>query len=280
MILILVRGRRRWPHAHAWYPLLLPIIAFPEAAQLRDLFVDDWRDRYLLAIEAAVFPEPPRCGWADSRPSCSARFCRPVICRTSCSCRSWRACCMRAQTTPFYDVMAATVLGYLTCYVIFLTFPTEGPAHTLRHLHTQPLPDGPLRSAVVFVQKAGTHGNAFRVRTWSGPWFPVIFAGGYAARLVPWLLPLLALMGVGAVYDRYHYASDIIAGAAIVCLRRSRLDCATEPGTEDSCGRSSLVRSRRSPCCCRARSPRTRARSARDDVRRHGGALPGFDPGH
>ena len=59
MILILVRGRRRWPHAHAWYPLLLPIIAFPEAAQLRDLFVDDWRDRYLLAIEAAVFPEPP-----------------------------------------------------------------------------------------------------------------------------------------------------------------------------------------------------------------------------
>ena len=67
--------------------------------------------------------------------------------------------------------MAATVLGYLTCYVIFLTFPTEGPAHTLRHLHTQPLPDGPLRSAVVFVQRAGTHGNAFPSAHVVGPWF-------------------------------------------------------------------------------------------------------------
>jgi membrane-associated phospholipid phosphatase len=99
--------------------------------------------------------------------------------------------------------------------VIFLVFPTEGPAHTLRHLHTQPLPHGPLRATVEFVQRAGTHGNAFPSAHAVGAVVPVFFAWRYAPKLVPWLLPLLVLMCVGAVYDRYHYASDMIGGVMI-----------------------------------------------------------------
>ena len=218
MALILALGAlsRRLPHAHAWYPLLLPIIAFPEAAQLRDLFVDEWRDGYLLAIEAAVFPEPPTV-WLGRFTSTlfsetlqagylSYFLFLPIVAGVL---------YLRDDKRPFDGVMAATVLGYLTCYVIFLTFPTEGPAHTLRHLHTQPLPDGPLRSTVLFVQRAGTHGNAFPSAHVVGAVVPVIFAWRHVPKLVPWLLPPLALMGVGAVYDRYHYASDIIAGAVI-----------------------------------------------------------------
>ena len=216
LILTLASWSRRLPHAHAWYPLLLPIIAFPEAAQLRDLFVDEWRDGFLLAIEAAVFSEPPTV-WLGRFTSTlvsevlqagylSYFLFLPIVAAVLYP---------RADKTPFFDVMAATTLGYLTCYVIFLTFPTEGPAHTLRHLHTQPLPDGPLRSAVMFVQRAGTHGNAFPSAHVVGAVVPVIFAWRHVPKLVPWLLPLLALMGVGAVYDRYHYASDIIAGAVI-----------------------------------------------------------------
>jgi membrane-associated phospholipid phosphatase len=121
----------------------------------------------------------------------------------------------RQDKAPFFGVMAATVLGYLTCYVIFLVFPTEGPAHTLRHLHTQPVPAGPLRSAVEFLQKAGTHGNAFPSAHAVGAVVPLIFARRYAPRLVPWLLPLLVLMCLGAVYDRYHYASDMAGGVVI-----------------------------------------------------------------
>ena len=216
MILTLVRARRRWPHAHAWYPLLLPIIAFPEAAQLRDLFVDDWRDRYLLAIEAAVFAEPPTV-WLGRFTSTlfsetlQAGYLSYFLFLPIVAFVLYR----REDKAPFYGVMAATVLGYLTCYVIFLTFPTEGPAHTLRHLHTQPLPAGPLRSAVVFVQKAGTHGNAFPSAHVVGAVAPMMFAHRYVRPLVPWLLPLFLLMCVGAVYDRYHYASDMVGGALI-----------------------------------------------------------------
>ena len=207
---------KRWPHAHAWYPLLLPIIAFPEAAQLRDLLVDDWRDAYLLAIESAAFPEPPTVWLSRFNSTVFSEILQagylsyfvflPIVAVVL----YWRE-----DKAPFFGVMAAVVLGYLTCYVIFLVFPTEGPAHTLRHLHTQPLPHGPLRATVEFVQKAGTHGNAFPSAHAVGAVVPVIFARRYAPKLVPWLLPLLVLMCVGAVYDRYHYASDMVGGVLI-----------------------------------------------------------------
>lgn len=216
LILALVFSRRRLPHAHAWYPLLLPIIAFPEAAQLRDLFVDEWRDDYVLAFEAALFAEPPTA-WLGRWPSTvvseilqagylSYFLFLPLVAGVL---------YVRGEAAPFYGVMSAVVLGYLTCYVIFLVFPTEGPAHTLRHLHTQPLPTGPLRSTVEFVQKAGTHGNAFPSAHAVGAAVPLIYAWRYVPKLVPWLLPLLMLMCVGAVYDRYHYASDMIGGVVI-----------------------------------------------------------------
>lgn len=216
LILALVFLSRRLPDAHAWYPLLLPIIAFPEAAQLRDLIVDDWRDRYLLAIEASMFPAPPTV-WLGRFTSTlfsevlqagylSYFLFLPVVAGILYS---------RANKSPFFGVMAATVLGYLTCYVLFLVFPTEGPAHTLRHLHTQPLPRGPFHAAVEFLQKAGTHGNAFPSAHAVGAVVPLIFAHRYVPSLVPWLLPLLLLMCVGAVYDRYHYASDMLGGVMI-----------------------------------------------------------------
>ncbi len=43
----------------AWYPLAMPLITFEEVAQLNFLFVDGWRDRYLLAIEEWLFTKPP-----------------------------------------------------------------------------------------------------------------------------------------------------------------------------------------------------------------------------
>jgi membrane-associated phospholipid phosphatase len=216
LIVALVHWSRRWPDAHAWYPLVLPIIAFSEAAQLRDLFVDDWRDAYLLAIEAAVFPEPPTV-WLGRFSSMlfsevlQAGYLSYFLFLPIVAFVLYR----REDKAPFYGVMAATVLGYIACYVIFLVFPTEGPAHTLRHLHSQPLPRGPFRAAVEFLQKAGTHGNAFPSAHAVGAVAPMMFAYRYVRNLVPWLLPLFLLMGIGAVYDRYHYASDMVGGAVI-----------------------------------------------------------------
>ena len=242
LILALVSLSRRLPHAHAWYPLLLPIIAFPEAAQLRDLFVDDWRDGYLLAIEAAVFSEPPTLWLGRFSSTLLSEILQggylsyflflPIVAGVL-----YR----REDKAPFHGVMAAAVLGYLTCYAIFLVFPTEGPAYTLRHLHTHPLPNGPLRSIVAFVQKAGTHGNAFPSAHAVGAVVPLIYAWRFVPKLVPWLAPLLPLMCIGAVYDRYHYASDMIGGvligvaaAALVMTAQSRPRLAVRLGLASS----------------------------------------------
>jgi membrane-associated phospholipid phosphatase len=216
LIAVLAWRQTRWPTAHAWYPLVIPLLAFPEAALLHDLFVDEWRDRYLLAFEAALFPQPPTV-WLGGFSSVAfsetvqlgyLSFFLFLPCVAA-------VLYIRPQQQPFFGLMAATMLGYVICYTIFLLFPTEGPAHTLRHLHTQPLPSGPLYSAVLFLQKAGTHGNAFPSAHAVGAVVPVIFAWRYAPRLAPWLLPLLVLMCIGAVYDRYHYASDMIGGLIV-----------------------------------------------------------------
>jgi membrane-associated phospholipid phosphatase len=110
--------------------------------------------------------------------------------------------------------MAASVLAYLGCYVVFLAWPTEGPAHTLRGLAV-PIAEGPLRDVVRFVQQAGVHGNAFPSAHVAGAMPPLVYAWRHAPRLAPVLACLIVLMGLGAVHDGYHYASDVIAGAAM-----------------------------------------------------------------
>jgi membrane-associated phospholipid phosphatase len=228
LIVVLMRCRARWPHAHAWYPLLLPLIAFHETAVLHDLFVDGWQDQYILAFEARLFEVPPTVWLQQFRRQTFSEMLQfgyvsyflflPFI---------GFVLYRREDKQPFYGLMAATMLAYVVCYVIYLVFPTEGPAHTLRTLHTLPIPEGPLASLVQFTQRAGTHGNAFPSAHVAGAVVSALFAARYALRYAPLLFALLVLMCAGAVYDRYHYASDIAGGlligiaAALWTMRKS-----------------------------------------------------------
>jgi membrane-associated phospholipid phosphatase len=227
LIVTISRDRERWRVAHAWYPLLLPLLAFQETALLHDIFISEWQDRYILDFEAWLFDVPPTV-WLQQfrRQSFSEMlqfgylsyflflpFLGVVLYR-------------RPDKAPFFALVAATMLAYVTCYVIYLVFPTEGPAHTLRHLHTLPVPAGPMASLVQFTQQAGTHGNAFPSAHVAGAVVPVLFAAKYAIRYAPLFAAASILMCAGAVYDRYHYASDVAAGlligagAAVFIMRR------------------------------------------------------------
>jgi membrane-associated phospholipid phosphatase len=215
-IVVLRRRRDRWPHAHAWYPLLVPLIAFQEAAFLSTLFADGWQDHHILALEARLFDVPPTVWLGQFRSQSLSEMLQfgylsyflflPLI---------GFVLYRRADQAPFFGVMAATMLAYIACYAVFLVFPTEGPAHTLRHLHPLPPPEGPLASLVQFIQRAGTHGNAFPSAHVAGAIVPAIFATRYAIRYAPLLFALMILLCVGAVYDRYHYVSDIAGGLVI-----------------------------------------------------------------
>jgi membrane-associated phospholipid phosphatase len=65
------------------------------------------------------------------------------------------------------------------------------------------------------VQKAGVHGNAFPSAHVAGAVPPLVFACRHLPPLGAILAVLIVLMGLGAVYDGYHYASDVVAGLVV-----------------------------------------------------------------
>jgi membrane-associated phospholipid phosphatase len=216
VVVVLVLGVHRFSIAHAWYPLVMPLVTFPEVARLNLLFVDSWRDQDLLAFENWLFREPPTI-WLG-------RFTSPVVSEPlQIGYLSYFVLLIvvasvlyrRRDRAPFFGVVSASVLSYMVCYIVFVTFPTEGPAHTLRHLYTQPIPDGPFHWMVTVVQRAGVHGNAFPSAHVAGAMVPLVFAWRHARPLGALLTPLVVLLCVGTVYDRYHYVSDVCAGIVL-----------------------------------------------------------------
>ena len=213
----LVAGSKRWPVLHAWYPIAMALVIFEEVALLNFMFVGDWQDRHILALESAVFAEPPTA-WLS-------RFASPLV--TEVLAMGYFSYYLmlpgvalvlyrRKDIGAFERLMAAGVLAYLICYVIFVAFPTEGPSHTLRHLHRNSFTGGPFWSMVALIQStAGVHGNAFPSAHAAGAVVALVFAWRYVRPLAVLMLALVILMCVGAVYLRYHYASDMIAGVLV-----------------------------------------------------------------
>lgn len=200
-----------------WYPLALFILTFEETSRLSFLVVNAWRDFYIVRFETWLFPTPPTV-WLNQFAS---RWFTEMV---EVGYFSYFLLLMivggavyrRPGKREFHQVMTASVLAYLSCYVFFILFPTEGPAHTLARLHTVPLQGGPFHWAVLLIQhNAGVHGNAFPSSHVAAGVVALVFAWKYTPRLGIALTPLVILLGIGAVYDRYHYASDVIAGAAL-----------------------------------------------------------------
>ncbi len=199
---------------HDWYPVLAFIICFEEVAALSLLVVTEWRDSYILALEARLFRTPPTL-WLSQFAS------RPLTEILEVGYFSYFTYALivggvlyaGVNKRPFRELMAGNVLAYMLCYVWFVLFPTEGPAHTLAPAAATSLQGGPFHWAVLLIQGyAGVHGNAFPSSHVAAGAASVLIAWRYLPRLGAWLTPLLALLCIGAVYDGYHYFSDILAG--------------------------------------------------------------------
>lgn len=223
IVALLVLGSERSATArflHDWYPLALFIVCFEEVARLSFLVADSWRDPYVLRFEAWAFPTAPTV-WLNGFASRGFTELMEV------GYFSYFALLMivggalynRPGKREFRQVMTSSVLAYMVCYMFFILFPTEGPAHTLAHLHTTTLRGGPFHWAVLLIQNhAGVHGNAFPSSHVAEGTVTLIFAWLYVPKLGAVVTPLVFLLCCGAVYDRYHYASDVIAGLAVGIL--------------------------------------------------------------
>jgi membrane-associated phospholipid phosphatase len=218
---LLVRNQQHspaWGFLHDWYPLLMFIVCFEEVSHLSFLLRDAWQDQYLLRLEAWLFPMAPTV-WLG-------RLGSPAVTELmELGYFSYFVLFMivggvlyaRKDKHAYRQVMDATVLSYLICYAAFILFPTEGPAYTLAAQHDFQLPGGgPFHWAVTLIQKnAGVHGNAFPSAHVAGGVVALIFAWRHAPKVGLSITPLVILLCLGAVYDRYHYLSDVAAGVVV-----------------------------------------------------------------
>lgn len=229
LILLMAWAARRglwFRFAHDWYPIFIFIAAFEEIARLSLVFVPNWRDAILLRAEAGLFPVAPNMWLSRWQGLFTTEilefgyftfywilpvvggFLYPEVLQAG----THEAATDSKQ--PFRMWMDATVAGYMVCYVTYLLFPTEGPAHTLGAVIQRE--GGVFHWLVLLIQRhGGVHGNAFPSGHVMASVIALLAALRWKPRLGRWLVVPVLLMCAGAVYDGYHYASDIVAGAIV-----------------------------------------------------------------
>ena len=212
-----------WEFLHDWLPALLFLTVFEEVSFLSLALRGTWQNPMLMTWEAALFPVPPgewlrrysapwftellEFGYFTFYPL------YPIVAGVL-----WKRRKRPQFSGAFRQMTDALSVGYVFCYIAYLVFPTRSPSHNVGLPSPSPASGsgGPFHALVQFTQRhAGVHGNAFPSAHIMIAFVVLVFAFRYLPRLAPWLLICVLLMCVGAVYDGYHYAIDVFAGAAL-----------------------------------------------------------------
>ncbi len=210
-----------WEFAHDWLPLVLFTTVFEEISFLSLAMRSGWQNHYILALESAVFGGSPM-EWMHARAkSWLIEFLEfgyfafyPLYPTVGGVFWAWRK--RPAFVGAFRKLTDCLSVGYAICYAPYLLFPTQSPANRAGVQQIGSAHGGIFQHLVRLVQDhAGVHGNAFPSSHIMLTFVVLMFAYRFLPRIAPWLLIPILLMCVGAVYDGYHYASDVIAGALI-----------------------------------------------------------------
>jgi membrane-associated phospholipid phosphatase len=225
-IVVLTRKRAEgpyWEFAHDWLPGLFFITVFEEVSFLSLGLRGAWQNGSLVAWEAALFAAPPAewlrryssWWWRELLEFGYFSF-YPLYPAVAGVLWAWRR---RARYAGAFRRMTDGLsVGYAVCYATYLLFPTRSPSHNVGQAAAA-LPaqsSGPFHHLVSFIQNtAGVHGNAFPSGHIMLGFAVLVFVVRYFPWLAPWLLLCNLLMCAGAVYDGYHYAIDVAAGAVL-----------------------------------------------------------------
>lgn len=110
--------------------------------------------------------------------------------------------------------LLALMLTYVTCFLVFIMFPVEGP----RYAWGPPpsVPDGPVRSlTLAILEHASSRGTAFPSSHAAVAVAQGVVALRFQRSVGVVVLATSVLLMIGAVYGGFHYAVDIVAGAVI-----------------------------------------------------------------
>lgn len=136
----------------------------------------------------------------------------------------------RGDRRAFRATVSALLVTYALCFAVFIVFPVQGP----RYVWPAPpgVPDGPIRRATLGILGAGSsRGAAFPSSHMAVAVAQAMMATAFTRRRSVVLWTAAALIGFGAVYGGFHYAVDILAGAALGALVAACVLAVTEGGT-------------------------------------------------
>ncbi len=119
----------------------------------------------------------------------------------------------RKYTAPLIFSMT---LAYYVCFIIFVLFPCAGPRFTLSNKYTVSL-TGYFLPAIQakMMAKFALKGAAFPSSHVAMVVAATLTVRRYMRKLYYFMLPLPFMVALGAVYGRYHYVTDVIAGALV-----------------------------------------------------------------
>lgn len=210
-----------WEFSHDWLPAIFFITVFEEVSFLSLAIRSGWQNRYLLAFETLLFRTSPMAWMHSQAQNWVIELLEfgyfafyplyPIV-----GGLLWTRRREPLFTGAFRNLTDSLSVGYGICYSVYLLFPTRSPANVAGVQQVGSTHGGVFQRLVRMIQDhAGVHGNAFPSAHIMLAFVVLMFAYRYLPRAAPWLLAPVLLMCVGAVYDGYHYSSDVVAGAAL-----------------------------------------------------------------
>ncbi len=223
-ILLLAHKQRdgsAWEFAHDWLPAIFFITVFEEVSFLSLTLRGQWQNPHIIALETMFFGVSPMEWMHQSTRDWLVEFLEfgyfafyPLYPAVGGVLWGWRN--RPGFQGAFRRLTDTLSVGYVICYAIYLLFPTQSPANRAGVQQIGAAHGGLFQHLVRAIQNhAGVHGNAFPSAHIMLAFLVLIFTYRLLPRVAPWLLLPNLLMCAGAVYDGYHYATDVAAGALL-----------------------------------------------------------------
>jgi membrane-associated phospholipid phosphatase len=114
------------------------------------------------------------------------------------------------------NFLSAVCLTFFISYMLFFLYPIEGPRWFFASLYQNDI-EGPIFRQLVNIV---IHNGAVRGGCMPSSHFGValvilIYANKYYPQIAKWLLPIVIGLGLGTVWGRFHYISDVFVGGFI-----------------------------------------------------------------
>jgi membrane-associated phospholipid phosphatase len=123
---------------------------------------------------------------------------------------------VRGDLGVLREYFAAASITFFVSYSLFWLYPVEGPRWHFSGVYSHSV-DGIFFRPIVelVINNAAVHGGAMPSSHTGVALVTLIFCFKYYRRWGWILLPIVAGLAAGTVWGRFHYLSDVIAGAAI-----------------------------------------------------------------